>query len=203
MAALRRSRRRLRGPLRQRAMRLRASVRRWTLPIQLGGGMRDVRRSRLAGGGHHARDPGHGGGARPRAGERGCAHFPGRIAVGIDARDGKVAVEGWAEVSELTAVELAAAIRGCGRRRHHFHRHRSRRHGAGVNVEATAALASAVRFRSSPRAGWVACATSKRLRRIPKIAGVVIGRALYDGELDAKAALTARGRSVHHTGYKT
>ena len=56
-----------------------------------------------------------------------CRKFPGKIAVGIDARGGKVAVEGWAEASSLGVIELAQEIRGRGRRGHHLHRHRPRR----------------------------------------------------------------------------
>ncbi len=64
----------------------------------------------------------------PDAGARSLpADYPGRIAVGIDARGGKVAVEGWAETSEIAAARSRPALRGCRRRRDHLHRHRPRR----------------------------------------------------------------------------
>ena len=80
--------------------------------------------------------------------------FPGQVAVGIDARGGKVAVEGWAETSELDVARNGAALRGRRRRSDHLHRHRARRrarrHQLGRNARARARHQ---RCRSSPRAG--------------------------------------------------
>ena len=67
----------------------------------------------------------------PELVRRACVEYPGRIAVGIDAKGGKVAVEGWAETSELTAEELAKRFEDAGVCRHHLHRHRARRHPEG------------------------------------------------------------------------
>ena len=98
------------------------------MPVQLGGGIRDMATieewldsgiARVILGTVAVRDP--------DLVRRACVEYPGRIAVGIDAKGGKVAVEGWAETSELTAMELAQALRGRRRRRHHLHRHRARR----------------------------------------------------------------------------
>ena len=80
---------------------------------------------------HRPRHPRHRRRARPRPRARACVEYPGRIAVGIDAKGGKVAVEGWAETSELTADRAGPAFRGRRRRRHHLHRHRARRHPEG------------------------------------------------------------------------
>ena len=99
------------------------------IPVQLGGGIRDmatidlwlgkgVRRVIL--GTAAVRDPGF-----VRAA---CRAHPGRIAVGIDAKGGKVAVEGWAESSRADGVRAGTALRGRRRRGHHLHRHRARRH---------------------------------------------------------------------------
>ncbi len=60
--------------------------------------------------------------------------YPGRIAVGLDARDGKVAVEGWAETSELSALEIARRFEDAGVVGHHLHRHRARRHAARASI---------------------------------------------------------------------
>ena len=60
--------------------------------------------------------------------------FPGRVAVGLDARDGKVAVAGWAEISELSALDDRAPLRGRRRRGDHLHRHRARRHAARASI---------------------------------------------------------------------
>ena len=87
-----------------------------TIPVQLGGGIRDVAGiAALAGRRHHARDPGQR--RRPRIPAlvlEACGEFPGRIAVGIDARGGRVAMEGWAATSELQAVELALRFEDAG-----------------------------------------------------------------------------------------
>ena len=102
------------------------------IPVQLGGGIRDRATieawlgkgvTRVIIGTAAVRDPAL---VKEAAGA-----FPGRVAVGLDARDGKVAVEGWAETSELSALDLAQALRGRRRRRHRLHRHRARRHAQG------------------------------------------------------------------------
>ena len=119
--------------------------------------------------------------------------FPGRIAVGIDARDGKVAVEGWAETSELVGARARAALRGRRRRRHRLYRHRPRRHcSKGLNIEATLALADALDD-PGDRLGRPRLAGRRRARcrrrRARRLAGAITGRALYDGRLDPAAAL--------------
>ena len=105
------------------------SARAIDLPIQLGGGIRDragiehwleAGITRVILGTAALRNP-------ALVKEAARAH-PGRIAVGIDAKDGKVAVEGWAETSELDGSRAGQTLRGCRRRRHHLHRHRPRRH---------------------------------------------------------------------------
>jgi phosphoribosylformimino-5-aminoimidazole carboxamide ribotide isomerase len=84
-------------------------------PVQLGGGIRtlDHIENWLARG-LEARHPRHRRGARSGAGHRGLQQFPGKVAVGIDAKGGKVAVEGWAEASELGVIELAKKFEGAG-----------------------------------------------------------------------------------------
>ena len=89
----------------------------------------------------------------PELVRRACSEFPGRIAVGIDAKGGKVAVEGWAETSELTAERAGQALRGRGRRGHHLHRHRARRRAEGPQPAKRRPRSRArPRSRSSPRA---------------------------------------------------
>ncbi len=63
----------------------------------------------------------------PELVKQACKEFPGRVALGIDARQGKVAVEGWAESSSISALDLARQIRERGRGGHHLHRYRTRR----------------------------------------------------------------------------
>lgn len=116
-----------------------------------------------------------------------CKRHPGRVAVGIDAKDGKVAVEGWAEVSEVTAVDLAKRFEDAGVAAI-IHTDIAR-DGAmqGPNVAATATLADAV---TTPVivSGGVSSRDDLRAimavsRRSPGIEGVIVGRALYDGRI--------------------
>jgi len=169
-----------------------AILARVSLPVQLGGGIRDlaaverwlalgVRRVIL--GTAAVRDP-----ELVRAA---CRAHPGRIVVGVDAKDGLVAVEGWAETSTLTALDLARRFADAGVAALLFTD--VARDGAltGVNVEATAALA---RDSGLPVIASGGVAGLEDLRRLKDVAdagieGVVVGRALYEGRLDAAAAL--------------
>ena len=129
LAASGRPQRRLRRAAGERGRRSRRSSRRSTIPVQLGGGIRD--RATIEAWldkGVRAGHPRHRGAARSR---RWCARpparIPGRIAVGIDARGGRVAVEGWAGDHRHRRRRPRAALRGRRRRRDHLHRHRPRR----------------------------------------------------------------------------
>jgi phosphoribosylformimino-5-aminoimidazole carboxamide ribotide isomerase len=115
---------------------------------------------------------------------------PKRIAVGIDARDGKVAVEGWAKESTLLAVALAKRFEDAGVAAIIFTDIARDGMLEGVNVAATCELAGAVSIPIIASGGVNGVRDIDALARVtPPIAGVVIGRALYDGRLDARAAL--------------
>jgi phosphoribosylformimino-5-aminoimidazole carboxamide ribotide isomerase len=164
-----------------------------TIPVQLGGGIRDlatieawlskgIRRVIL--GTAAVRDP-----ALVR---EACRRFAGRIAVGIDARGGKVAVEGWAETSELSAVELARRFEGAGVTAIVYTD--IDRDGVlkGLNLPATAELARAAAI-PVIASGGLAGLDDVRALLAPEYAmleGAIAGRALYDGRLDAREALT-------------
>jgi phosphoribosylformimino-5-aminoimidazole carboxamide ribotide isomerase len=170
-----------------------------TVPAQLGGGIRDlatiemwlakgVRRVIL--GTVAVRNP-----ALVR---EACAAFPGRIVVGIDARDGRVAIEGWAQTSELIAAELARRFEDIGVAAIVFTD--IGRDGVlkGLNLPATVALARATRIPVIASGGLASIEDVKALLR-PEHAmleGAIAGRALYDGRLDAREALAllAAGR---------
>lgn len=120
-----------------------------------------------------------------------CKAHPGRIAVGIDARDGMVAVEGWAETSEMTAVDLALKFEDAGVAAIIYTD--IDRDGAlqGPNVEATAALAGRLTTPVIASGGVASIDDLKVLkaRQDTGIVGVISGRALYDGRIDLAEAL--------------
>jgi phosphoribosylformimino-5-aminoimidazole carboxamide ribotide isomerase len=118
---------------------------------------------------------------------------PGRIAVGIDARDGKVAVKGWAEESTVSALDLAKRFEGAGVAAIIFTDIARDGMMEGANVESTVALARSVSIPVIASGGVNSVRDVERLRAREAIAGVVIGRALYDGRIDpAQALMTAR-----------
>ena len=163
-----------------------------SVPVQLGGGIRDraaVERWLEAGvarvilGTAAVEDPG-------LVREVARAH-PGRIAVGIDARGGRVATRGWAEVTGTDATDLARAFEDAGIAAIIYTD--IERDGAmqGPNVAATAALARAVDVPVIASGGVSSLADLTALRDAGGIAGAISGRALYDGALDLRAALAA------------
>jgi len=170
-----------------------------SLPVQLGGGIRDmatverwlalgVRRVIL--GTVAVKNPG--------LVREACRAFPGRVVLGIDARGGKVAVEGWAEVSEITALELARRFEDAGAAAIVYTD--IDRDGAlqGANVEATRALAEAL---DTPVIASGGVASLDDLAAFLAIAhvgieGVISGRALYDGRIDPKSALALLARET-------
>jgi phosphoribosylformimino-5-aminoimidazole carboxamide ribotide isomerase len=126
-----------------------------------------------------------------------CARHPARIAVGIDARGGRVATEGWAEASEVSAVDLARRFEDAGVAAIIYTDIDRDGLLAGVNVEATAALARAVAIPVIASGGVADLADLARLLAVEKdgVAGVISGRALYDGRLDLAAALALLDRA--------
>ncbi|MGQ0676809.1 MAG: 1-(5-phosphoribosyl)-5-[(5-phosphoribosylamino)methylideneamino]imidazole-4-carboxamide isomerase [Rhodospirillales bacterium] len=123
---------------------------------------------------------------------RACAKYPGRVAVAVDARDGKVAVKGWTETSATTMDELARRFAGAGAAALIFTD--IDRDGAmqGPNLAATAALAKTAPMPVIASGGVSSLKDIQALKRAaPNLDGVICGRALYDGRLDLKAALAA------------
>lgn len=116
---------------------------------------------------------------------------PGRVAVGIDARRGKVAVEGWAETSGMNAADLARAFEDAGVAALIYTDIDRDGVLAGINWSATIALAEAVSIPVIASGGLASMADIERLTRpdAQKLAGAITGRALYDGRIDAKNAL--------------
>lgn len=164
-----------------------------TIPVQLGGGIRTEAQieawlaeglSRVILGTVAARDP-----ALVRAAAR---RWPGRIAVGIDAKDGLVAVSGWAEATHLAAPDLAARFADAGVVSIIFTDVGRDGTGQGINVPATQALALAAGPVPVIASGGLGGIGDVGACRQAGFAGVIAGRALYDGRLDA-GALKAHG----------
>ena len=163
-----------------------------TMPVQLGGGIRDMRTlegwlakglSRAIIGTAAVRDP-----AFVR--EAAKAH-PGKVAVGIDARDGFVAVEGWAESSDLSAVDLGRRFEDVGVAAIIYTEISRDGILAGLDIDGTLALANAVNIPVIASGGLASIADVERLMQ-PDCAvlnGAITGRALYDGRLDPAEAL--------------
>ena len=163
-----------------------------SIPVQLGGGIRTLeaislwlsrRVSRVILGTAAVRNP-----ALVKAA---CARFPGKIAVGIDAKDGRVAVEGWAETSELYATDLARRLQDVGVAAIIYTDISRDGMLAGLNLDATADLARSVSIPVIASGGLAGIDDVKRLLSpaYAIIAGAIAGRALYDGRLDARFAL--------------
>ncbi|MZR29897.1 1-(5-phosphoribosyl)-5-[(5-phosphoribosylamino)methylideneamino]imidazole-4-carboxamide isomerase [Sneathiella litorea] len=161
-------------------------------PTQLGGGIRDLATigmwlekglSRVILGTIALRNP--------ALVKEACKTFPGHIAVGIDARDGMVAVEGWAETSETSALDLARKFEDAGVEAIIYTD--IDRDGAlqGVNVEATRDLAAAISIPVIASGGVASIVDIEKLLAVETsgIEGVIIGRALYDGRIDPAAAI--------------
>jgi phosphoribosylformimino-5-aminoimidazole carboxamide ribotide isomerase len=162
------------------------------IPAQLGGGIRDLATiegwlakgiARVIIGTAAVRDP-----ALVKEAAR---NFPGRIAVGLDARGGKVAVQGWAETSELDALDIARRFEDAGVAAIIYTDIARDGLLKGLNLDATIALAEAVSIPVIASGGLASIDDVKALLapRARKLAGAIAGRALYDGRLDAAQAL--------------
>lgn len=124
--------------------------------------------------------------------------FPGRIAVGIDAKGGRVAVEGWAESSELGAEELAKRFEGAGVAAIIYTDIDRDGVLSGINWDATIALAEAVSIPVIASGGLASMADLERMTKpdAQKLEGAISGRALYDGRIDAGKALALLKRGA-------
>lgn len=162
------------------------------IPVQLGGGIRDMQTidfwldrgvRRVILGTVAVRDP--------DLVKQACKLHPDRVVVGIDARDGMVAVEGWTELSEITGLELAKEFEDCGVAAIIYTD--IARDGAmdGPNIEATVGLANAVSVPVIASGGVSSLEDLEALKAAGTglLEGVISGRALYDGRIDLAAAV--------------
>ena len=173
------------------------------MPVQLGGGIRNMQTvegwlakgvRRVIIGTAAVKDPDFV--------RQACRLYPGRVAVGIDAKNGRVATEGWAALSETTASDLGKRFEDAGVAAIIYTD--ISRDGAlqGLNVEATLEMADAVNISVIASGGLASIRDIERLLQpdCRKLSGAISGRALYDGRIDPVQALAiiraARGRAV-------
>lgn len=118
-----------------------------------------------------------------------CAQFPGRIIIGIDAKDGKVAIDGWAKVSEVTAIDLAKKFEHDGVSAIVYTDISRDGMMKGVNVEATVSLAKAVKIPIIASGGITNLEDIRALCHVATsgVAAAITGRAIYEGTLDFAA----------------
>jgi len=167
-----------------------------TIPVQLGGGIRDMAAvDRWVAAGVRRVILGSAAAKNPGLVRRACAAHPGRIAVGIDARDGYVATEGWSETSSLRALDLALRFENAGVAAIIYTDIGRDGMLSGLNLEQTLDLAFQISTPLIASGGVGSLADLAALRRAVSVKngglidGVIVGRALYDGRLDLKAAL--------------
>jgi phosphoribosylformimino-5-aminoimidazole carboxamide ribotide isomerase len=174
------------------AQAVEAILRAIRIPLQLGGGVRDMATvegwlgkgvSRVIIGTAAVRDPDFV--------KTAAKKYPGKIAVGLDARDGKVAVQGWAESSELSALDIARRFEDAGVAAIIYTDIARDGLLQGLNLDATIALAEAASIPLIASGGLASLEDVKALLapRARKLAGAIAGRALYDGRLDPAEAL--------------
>lgn len=163
-----------------------------TIPAQLGGGIRDIATieaylslglSRVIIGTAAQRNP--------ELVREACARFPGRIVVGIDAKDGMVAVQGWAEVTDITAVELARKFEDCGVTAIIYTDISRDGMLQGPNLEATKALAESVSIPIIASGGVSNLKDIENLMKIESsgVTGVITGKAVYTGAIMLNEAI--------------
>ncbi|QLH69529.1 1-(5-phosphoribosyl)-5-[(5-phosphoribosylamino)methylideneamino]imidazole-4-carboxamide isomerase [Rhodopseudomonas palustris] len=167
-----------------------------SMPVQLGGGIRDLKTieawlskgiARVIIGTAAVRDP--------ALVKEAAKAFPGRVAVGLDARDGNVAVEGWAESSQVTALDIAQRFEDAGVAAIIFTDIARDGLLKGINWDATIALAEAISIPVIASGGLASIEDVRTLLspRAKKLEGAIAGRALYDGRLDPAEALALIG----------
>ena len=162
------------------------------IPLQLGGGIRDQATIEAwLGKGIKRVIIGTAAVRNPALVKEAARAYPGRIAVGLDARDGKVAVEGWAETSTLSALDIAQRFEDAGVAAIIYTDVARDGMLKGLNLDATIALSEKISIPVIASGGLASIADVRALleARARKLEGAIAGRALYDGRLDAAQAI--------------
>ncbi len=160
------------------------------IPVELGGGIRDIERieklislgvDRVIIGTSAAKDP--------DMVKRACEKFPGRVIAGIDAKDGKVAIKGWIEVTGFDAIEFAQKMQNLGVAEIIYTDISRDGMLSGPNLEAMEKMVKAVQIPVIASGGVSKLDDIKKLNQIKGLRGVITGKALYEGTLDLKEAI--------------
>ncbi len=162
------------------------------LPVELGGGIRNLETiENLLSLGVERAILGSAAVKNPQLVEEACRKFPGHIAVGIDAKHGEVATEGWLEGSGIAATELAKRMAQYGVSKIIFTDISRDGMLSGINAEATAEIAKASGIEVIASGGVASLEDIRRVKAYEKagVTGCIIGKALYTGAVDLKAAL--------------
>jgi phosphoribosylformimino-5-aminoimidazole carboxamide ribotide isomerase len=165
-----------------------------TVPVQLGGGIRDLAAIKTWLDAGIARVIlGSAAVKNPILVHQACKNFPGRIAVGIDAREGFVATEGWADTSSISAPDLGRRFEDAGVSAIIYTDIARDGMLSGLNLDQTVALAETLSIPIIASGGVGSLDDLRALRQAaaetPRIEGVIVGRALYDGRIDINSAI--------------
>ena len=163
-----------------------------SIPVQLGGGIRNLETiEKLLSLGVNRLILGSAAVKNPQLVEEACKKYPGHIAVGIDAKNGDVAIEGWGKGSGVAATELAKKMAAYGVETIIYTDISRDGMLSGVNVEATAALARACGVPIIASGGVASLEDIRRVKAVESdgVQGCIIGKAIYTGAVDLKAAL--------------
>ncbi len=168
------------------------------VPVQVGGGIRDLETIRMyMAQGVYRVVVGTEAIKNPELVKSACREFPDRIVVGIDAKGGKVAIEGWTQTTEVTAIELARQFENCGVAAINFTDIERDGMRTGPNLKETEKFARAISIPVVASGGVSSIEDIKNLLPLEDagVVGVISGRALYDGSLDLKEAMAVFARA--------
>jgi len=159
-------------------------------PLQVGGGIRDIERiEKLISIGVNRTIIGTSAIHDPDMVKRACEKFPGKVLVGVDAKDGKVAIRGWEEITEWDAVEFAKRMQGAGVSGIIYTDIARDGMLSGPNIEAMTKMVDAINIPVIASGGVSSIKDIKNLLKIKNLWGVVIGKALYEGTLNLREAI--------------
>jgi phosphoribosylformimino-5-aminoimidazole carboxamide ribotide isomerase len=160
------------------------------VPIQVGGGIRDIERMEmLINLGIDRIIIGTSAANEPDMVKKACKKFPGRVFAGVDVRDGKVAVKGWEEVTDLEAVGFAKKMQSQGIAGIIYTDISRDGMLSGPNLDAMAKMVTELEISVIASGGVSSIVDIKNLMQIKKLRGVITGKALYEGTLDLREAI--------------